>query len=138
MKNIILFLLLGFAFFFKSCVLFEEKPLQNHEKQWVYIELITESKTDTTEYFYYGQIKKSLIDEIESNEEKKGLFTLSNIRLWNDNQLLELYEDNNVKGELIFKIQDIEEIILYKDDPINLFDLEELHESCKKIRNEKK
>lgn len=62
------------------------------------------------------------------------MFTLSNIRYWNDNNLLELYEDDKLEGDLIFKIQDIEEVILYKDDPINLFKLEELHESAKKNR----
>lgn len=92
------------------------------------------SPTDSTDYFYFGQINKSLISEIDSNENKKGLFTLSNIRYWNDNELLELYEDEKLKGSVIFKIQDIEEITLYKDDPIYLFDLEELHESTKTLR----
>ena len=35
---------------------------------------------------------------------------------------------------MMFRIQDIEEIVFYKDDPVNLFDVEELHESAKAIR----
>lgn len=65
---------------------------------------------------------------------KKGLFTLSNIRFLNDDGLLELYEDNNLSGDLIFRVQDIEEVVLYKDDPVNSFKLDELHESTKKLR----
>ena len=117
-----------------SCGPLDEKSPKGQEKQWVYIELVTESQRDTTDYFYFGQIKKSLIDGINSNEDKNGLFTLSNIRLWNDDDLLEIYEDEKVDGNKVFKIQDIQEITLYKDDPINLFDLKELHKSAKELR----
>lgn len=132
LKNISLVFTLAISL--TSCVFLDEKPSENIKKQWVYVELVTESKTDTTEYFYFGQIRNSLVEAINLNENKKGLFTLSNIRYWNDNNLLELYEDDKLEGDLIFKIQDIEEVILYKDDPINLFKLEELHESAKKNR----
>lgn len=135
LKNISLVFTLAISL--TSCVLLDEKPSENIKKQWVYVELVTESKTDTTEYFYFGQIRNSLVEAINLNENKKGLFTLSNIRYWNDNNLLELYEDDKMEGDLIFKIQDIEEVILYKDDPINLFELEELHESAKKNRTTK-
>ncbi|WP_229792674.1 hypothetical protein, partial [Ulvibacter litoralis] len=117
-----------------SCDYQKEKSLKEQKKQWVYIELTTVSPRDTTDYFYFGQIKESLIGEIDSNEEKKGLFTLSNIRYWNDDDLLELYEDDKLKGSMIFKIQDIQEITLYKDDPLNLYDLEEIDESAKAKR----
>ena len=123
---------------FFSCDKPDQAARKMEKKQWVYVELITESKTDTSEYFYYGQIRKSLVDEISLDEDKKGLFTLSNIRLWNDDNLLELYEDDKVKGDLVFKIQDIEEMIFYKDDPVNIFDLEQLHETTLKIRKKNK
>ena len=120
-----------------SCDFQSEENKFKQKKQWVYIELVTESKTDTSEYFYYGQINKSLIDDIESDKDKKGLFNLSNIRFWN-NDLLELYEDDNLVGDLVFRVQDIEEVILYKDDPINLFDKTELHESAKMLKENRK
>ncbi len=109
--------------------------LKPKEKQWVYLELNTISKTDTTDYFYYGQMNKSIINKIDENENTNGLFILSNIRFSNDDKLLELYDNELVEGKLIFRIEDIEEITFYKDDPINLFELNELHESSKKIRN---
>ncbi|MBJ2172919.1 hypothetical protein JBL43_01635 [Aureibaculum sp. A20] len=119
---------------FTSCDIMEgnTKP---KEKQWVYIELSTISKTDTTDYFLYGQINKSIINKINDNEGAKGLFVLSNARFTNDDELLELYEDRQLSGELVFKIQDIEEIKFYNDDPVKLFDINELHESAKKLRN---
>ena len=134
MSTLICFLTL----FLSSCNFNKEKLTVEPERQWVYIELVTESKKDTTDYFYYAQIKKSLINEIESNTKKKGLFTLLNVRFINDDGLLELYEDNSLNGSLMFKIQDIEEVVLYKDDPVNLFEVKELHESALKIRNKNK
>tara|TARA_R110002012_G_scaffold321930_1_gene552457 strand:- start:37481 stop:37909 length:429 start_codon:yes stop_codon:yes gene_type:complete len=121
-----------------SCKFTNEKPIVEPERQWVYIELVTQSKKDTTDYFYYGQIKKSLIKEIDLHEDKKGLFMLSNVRYINDDDLLQLYEDSNLDGNLMFKIQDIEEVVLYKDDPVNFFDTKELHESAIAIRNKQK
>ena len=117
-----------------SCGPLDEESSKELKKEWVYIELVTMSKRDTTDYFYFGQVKKSIINQIDSNEEAKGLFTLSNIRLWNDDDLLELYEDEKLKGSIIFKIQDIQEVTLYKDDPINLFESEKLHKSAKEFK----
>ena len=61
------------------------------------------------------------------------MFNLTNIRLWNED-LLELYEDDELQGNLMFKIEDIEEITFYKDDPIFLFDENVLHESSLKFK----
>ena len=119
---------------FTSCNNLNNEINKEPQKEWVYIELVTTSPRDTTDYFYFGQMKKSIINSINANEEKKGLFTLTNIRLWNDDDLLELYEDEKLKGTIIFKIQDIQEVTIYKDDPINLYDLEKLHESSLKYR----
>lgn len=115
-----------------SCDFFDQEN-ENLEKQWVYIELITESKSDTTEYFYFGQINKSILNKIESDKIENAHFRLSNIRYWNDDHQLELYEDKKLVGELIFRLKDIEEVTLYKDDPINLFDDDELHESIRNL-----
>ena len=73
MKNISPILIYVLTLSFTSCNFSNEKVNSQVDRQWVYIELITESKTDTSEYFYYAQIKKSLIDGIESNEEKNRL-----------------------------------------------------------------
>jgi len=66
------------------------------------------------------------------------LFLLSKARFVNDDDFLELYKDDKYSGELVFKLQDVEEIRLYNDDPVQLFDINELHESAKKLRTKEK
>lgn len=65
----------------------------------------------------------------------KGLFVLFNVRYVNNDDLLELYEDDKLSGDLVFRIQDIEELVFYKDDPIQLFEIEDLHSSALELRN---
>ena len=89
------------------------------------------------DYFFYGQINKSIIKKIDNND-SEGLFLLSKARFVNDDDFLELYKDEKYSGELVFKLQDVEEIRLYNDDPVQLFDINELHESAKKLRTKNK
>ena len=133
MKKLLPLLLITFTLCLISCNFNSDHKMKKQEKQWVYVEIVTESKTDTSDYFYYGQVNKSLIDDIDANKRQKGLFYLTNIRLWNEG-LLELYEDDELQGNLMFKIEDIEEITLYKDDPIFLFEVKQLHESALKFK----
>ena len=134
-KTILLKLIALVILSFGSCDLIELDS-KTKEKQWVYIELSTISKTDTTDYFLYGQINKSIINKID-NDDSEGLFLISKARFMNDDKMLELYEDEEYSGELVFKIQDIEEIKLFNDDPVQLFNINELHESAKKLRTKK-
>ena len=62
---------------------------------------------------------------------------MSNIRYWNDDDLLQIYEDDDDFGYKIFRISDIQYITSFKKDPIYNLDLEKLHESAKKLRVEK-
>ena len=135
-KTILLKLIALVIFSFGSCDLVELDS-KTKEKQWVYIELSTISKTDTVDYFFYGQINKSIIKKID-NDDSEGLFLLSKARFVNDDDFLELYKDEKYSGELVFKLQDVEEIRLYNDDPVQLFDINELHESAKKLRTKEK
>ncbi|MGV6830864.1 MAG: hypothetical protein ACWA5P_04765 [bacterium] len=128
--QIIIMIILTLSFI--SCNITENNDT---EKQWVYIEINTVSKTDSTDYFLYGQINKSILKKINKNENTNGLFILSNTRFTNDDNLLEIYEDELLSGKLVFRIQDIEEIKFYNDDPVLLFNIDELHESAKLIRN---
>lgn len=105
------------------------------EKQWVYVELVTKSPTVTTDYFYFGQVNTSIINTIEEVECKNQFFTLYNIRYWNNDDLLQTYEDEQFSGNKVFKIQDIQEITPHKIDPIFYFDSTELHSSTLRIRN---
>lgn len=104
------------------------------EKVWVYIEVQTKLVRDTSDYYYYGQINKSIVDKIDNDKDVGGMFKLSNIRYWTNDDLFKLYNDEEDYGYKIFRIQDIQYITFYKKDPIYLFELEDLHESTKKLR----
>ena len=106
------------------------------DKMWVYVKLKTELPRDTSDYYYYGQIKESLIHKIDIDEEINGLFILHNIRYWDDDDLLNIYENEDRHSFKIFKILDINYLTPLKKDPIMMFEMEELHEDAKKIRNE--
>ena len=47
-----------------------------------------------------------IINKID-NDDSEGLFLISKARFMNDDKMLELYEDEEYSGELVFKIQDI-------------------------------
>lgn len=108
------------------------------EKEWVYIEIETTMLYDTTDYFYYGQISKNLANKLVKDEAPNGFFQLSNIRYYNSNDLLQVYENDNRKGRMYFRIEDIEYISVLKEDPVYYFEENELHESALIIRMSKR
>lgn len=140
-KKVLKLILWGTVIFLTGLFLFIKMDFQKSfaqavqsPKVWVYAKIQTEMVRDTTDYFYYGQINKSVIDEIDIDRNIDGLFILSNIRFWNDDDLLEVYEDDESAGYKIFKIQNIQYIQEYKKDPVFIFDEDELHVSAKEIR----
>lgn len=109
---------------------------QTDDKIWVYLEIKKILPRDTSDFYFYGQINKTIVDKINKNPKIDGLFILSDIRYWNDDDLLQVYEDNKDNGYKIFRISDIQYLTSYKTDPIFNIELNQLHESAKKIRNE--
>ena len=104
-------------------------------KKWVFVELKTTLLRDTSDYFYFGQISEEIINQIDNNQNTTGLFILSNIRFWNNDDLLEIYEDEELGGFKIFRVSDIHHLRTYKKDPVLIYDMDELHESSKNIRS---
>lgn len=96
-------------------------------KVWVYIELQTKLKRDTSDYYLYGQVKESVIHKIDQNSDAKGLFILYDMRYWTPNDLIQFYKDEEDAGYKIFRIQDIVVISPLQEDPIFLYDEEDLH-----------
>ena len=109
----------------------------SNNKVWVYIEIQKILVRDTSDYYYYGQIKESVLEKFNNNENVKGVFTLSNIRYWNDNDLFQIYENDERSDYKIFQLSDIQYISPYKVDPILLFEEEKLHESALKLKSMK-
>jgi hypothetical protein len=59
---------LGFwfaVFSLTSCSSFMTKSKADIEQIWVYVELESANKKDTSIYYFYGKINQSIFDEIE-------------------------------------------------------------------------
>ncbi|MEZ5024279.1 MAG: hypothetical protein R2728_13640 [Chitinophagales bacterium] len=103
--------------------------VDNEKKVWVYVEITVEQKRDTSDYYYYGQILENLFEEIQNERIENKYFELSNIRFWNDDDLLELLENDDRFDNKIFRMNDISYLTAYKKDPILIYDEEELAEN---------
>ena len=115
-------------FSFSACI-FPNQEQKNYAKEWAYVEVQTIYRKDTTNSYVYGQINKNIIERIKSNSKAKGLFAVENARYVNDDDLLQVYEDKDDSGVLVYRIEHIQSIELFKKDPILFFDKKRLHES---------
>lgn len=131
---ILITLIIGYLTYRYTDLFQRFEPKLSAEKVWVYVELKVELVRDTSDYYYFGQINKSILDKIDKNSSANGLFKLSNIRFWNNDDLLQVYEDDDQPGFRMFKIQDISTLKAYTKDPIFLYENEELDLSAKKLR----
>lgn len=104
------------------------------ETTWVYVETSKIINKDTTNYYLYGKMKSSLLDKINSKEDTEGIFQINKVRFVNDDDLIEVYEDNDQLGSLFFRIQNINYLTVYKRDPIFSFEDKDLHKTAKKIK----
>jgi len=121
MKKIvpIIIVLVFSIFMFHSCDNFENNLNKKGQSEWVYLEIKTIMNKDTSYSFIYGQISKSIVKKIKENKNAEGLFLLENARYVNDDNLLQLYEDENDSGVLGFRIENIKYIEFYKRDPMH-------------------
>lgn len=131
MKKVLFLFALIFLCF--SCFNSKYDVQTTEKKEWVYMEILTTMKKDTSTNYVYGQVKKSIIDKIRNDESAKGLFFVENLRYFNDDDLFQVYEDKNDKGILVYRIENIQKIEFYKKDPILVYKKEQLHESALKV-----
>nr|WP_319397482.1 hypothetical protein [uncultured Carboxylicivirga sp.] len=118
--------------FFKSDI--SKAVHSDKNKIWVQIDLVKKLPRDTTDYFYYGQINEDLLEQIEQNKDDGGLFLLKNIRYWDNDDKLRVYDDTDEVGIKMFRVKDISYINVIKDDPIMIYDSTELHRSAIRLR----
>ena len=129
------FSIITLILFFCSCSTFvNQEELKPENKKWVYLEILNIMKGDSTNYYLYGKINNSILTKINKNEKSSGLFKFSEIRFINDDDLFEIYEDENDSGDLYFRIENIKKISVYKRDPIYTFKDNKLHKSTLKIK----
>lgn len=126
--------LLFVLFNLSSCVnLQSPKDKSEPGMQWVYISAEVITLNDSTHYFYYGQLEADKMNLL--NEKNPPLFlTLKNIRYWNNDDKLEIYEDSSWLGTKFFRTGDIVKIDLLKDDPVLTLDKDDLAENSLKFK----
>ncbi|MBU3012453.1 hypothetical protein KO506_13650 [Polaribacter vadi] len=121
------FIFFSILLFLNSCgELIKRTTPTKKETTWVYIELETIMKKDTTLNYLYGKINKSILDNLE-NKNRNDIFKVSDIRYFNDDDKFQLYKDDDESGTLFFSVQSIKKISVYERDPIYSFDKEDLH-----------
>lgn len=125
--------LLGFVVV-NGCNKIDEFAIEKQKKVWVYIEMLKVSLPDTTTFYYYGKVNNGLIEKIDEENLSKGLFLLSEIRFINNNDLLQIFENDEDFGFKIFRVENIQYIAAYKKDPIYFYPVDELHESARKLK----
>jgi len=127
------------SLFFVSCNLKQEKTSTNEKSrmEWVYINIDSKMAKDTSSYFYYGQVSSETLLRLKSDQ-TKGMFSLENIRYFNTDDLLEIYEDMDYKGEKLFKLADVSRVDILKKDPVLIFDSVELAKSAKIFLKQKR
>ena len=122
MRNFQSILFLSIFFLFLSACNVEEfdaiSELDDKEKIWVFIQFNVARENGTIkDYFYFGKINASLYDKITKNKIRKGFIRLTNIRFWNNDDMIESTEDDIYDNEMVFRIEDIKKIDLVKREP---------------------
>ena len=76
------------------------------EPVWVYAQFnVPEEENYVMPYWYYGRIDGNLAHAISNNEVTSGFITLEQVRYWDDNNEIELYEDGVDTGNITFRIE---------------------------------
>lgn len=124
-----LYLILFSLILFISCGdLINKTTPKKKKSSWVYVELETINKGDTTVNYLYGKINDVILNKLE-NKKKTDIFKISDIRYFNTDDQFQLYKDDDEMGVLYYQVGSIKKISLYERDPIYSFDKEELHQS---------
>lgn len=92
---------------------------KSSEKIWIFSQINVNRKNNKIEeYFYYGQINKSLYEKIKAQKIKHGFFAIENVRYWTTDNKIAAFSDDMSSGELLFRIEDIRKIELQKSGPV--------------------
>ena len=76
------------------------------EPVWVYAQFnVPEEENYIEPHWYYGRVDGDLARAISSNEVTTGFITLEEVRYWDDNNEIALYEDHIDSGKVTFRIE---------------------------------
>lgn len=122
-KTAMIIMLLALLNSMSGCKLSDEiesiSEFKSSEKIWVFSQINVNRKNNKIEeYFYYGQINKSLYEKIKAQKIKHGFFAMENVRYWANDNKITAFSDDMSSGELLFRIEDIQKIELQKSGPV--------------------
>ena len=100
-------------------IFFPKKPAASGEKIWSFIEYHVPEKDGSIEdYYYFGLVSKDLYEKIKSNEVKDGMIFMEKVRYWNNDDVIEGYDDELYSDELAFRIEHIVKFERVKKEPV--------------------
>lgn len=108
----------------------------SQEKVWVFAHFnVPEEDQKIDSFYYYGRISKSLYNAIKLNKIKQGFILLDDVMYWGNDDLIHEYADDELEGELVFRIEDIKRIKLVNKKPGTEEDAEQAEEEEKAVTN---
>lgn len=91
----------------------------SEERVWVFAQFNVPEENDAMEtYYYYGNVAKSLYEQVSDNRLSSGFVLMKQVRYWGDDDRVHDYQDAEDSGNLIFRIEDIRRIKLINQDPL--------------------
>ena len=88
------------------------------ETIWVWIQLNVPEEQDSIEsYYYYARINKDLYTGITTNKIEEGFILLRDVRYWNTDDVIEIYDTDLEKGVVTFRVEHIVHMVEVKNPP---------------------
>ena len=111
---------------FESCITKDSEIFSKHHNNlWVLLTIRYEENEGFQFYYYFGTFSENLYEKITNNKINHGFIQLDSLRYWGDNKIY-VYEDEQDKGTIVFRIEDIRKIELIKDDPLKVYPPEKI------------
>lgn len=89
------------------------------ETIWVWTQFnVPEEHNRTESYYYYARINKGLYNGIINNKIEEGFILLRDVRYWNTEDVIEIYDTDLEKGNVTFRIEHIVHMVEVKKPPV--------------------
>ena len=94
------------------------KTISNEHKIWSFIEFqVPNTQGILEDYYYFGLVSEDLYEKIKSHQVKDGLIFMESVRYWNNDDVIESYDDEIYSDELAFRIEHIVKFERVKKEP---------------------
>ena len=95
---------------------------------WIYAQINVPEEEGIEDYFYFGRVNKGVYTKFVDHEIKDGVIVFRDVRYWNTDNKIEVYEDAVDTGTLIFRLEDVVYLRVQKGDPLLLESKENIAE----------